>query len=165
MEAPMRLNVLQPKAYSRLGERRIKKNKQTNTLASLQERTIPIKRARVFKVRLAISADLLGAQYAGKRLIPHVPLVIKREKLVLNSLVWIIWKAPHPGCHFSRSVRSHSRVVHSPVATMCVKRDAMMCGMDSLRILMPLRSAHDEILVKEILQRRWTFRAPKFGTR
>lgn len=35
------------------------------------------------------------------------------------------------------------------MATMCVKRDAMMCGIDSLRILRPLRSAHDESTVEE----------------
>ena len=80
----MRLNVLQPKACSRLEAKRVRENKQMNTLSSLQERMIPIKRARVFKVRLAISADLLGPQYPGKRLIPHAPLVTKREKLVRN---------------------------------------------------------------------------------
>ena len=79
----MRLNVLQPKAYSRL-EGRVGKGKEINTLISLHERMIPIKRAMAFKVRLAISADRLGPQYPGRRLTPHAPLVVKLEKLVRN---------------------------------------------------------------------------------
>lgn len=96
----MRLNVLQSKAYNRL-ERGGEEDKQTNTLTNLHERMTAIKRATAFKVRLAISADLLGPQYPGKRLIPHAPLVVKRAKLVRNWLVWAIWKVPHPDCRFS----------------------------------------------------------------
>lgn len=111
-----------------------------STLVSLQDRTVATSRARTFNVKLAISAVLLGPQYVGKRLAPrHAPLVIKREKSDWNSFVWTTWKAPQPSFHIGQAVRLYSEAINSPVAAMCVKRDAMMWGMDSLRILIPLR--------------------------
>ena len=83
MEAPMRLNVLQPKACSGLEGKGV--GEKTSTWVSLQDKMVATTRARAFKARLAISAAFLGPQYVGKTLTPwHAPLVIKREKSVRN---------------------------------------------------------------------------------
>lgn len=50
-----------------------------------------------FKTKLAISASLLGFQYAGKRFSGlQAPFVVRRVKLAWKSAVLLIWRPDQP---------------------------------------------------------------------